>query len=168
MIKNVIREDCFYTNTYQGDSEIIQKHINHILEFDKGRVKTNRGGYQSNDITFGFDDLIKFSFDSLKAIGHPVILQNFWLNINDGYSYNDSHIHCNDGWSAVYYHKTCCEKATLEFHHLVPTIIDYDYRYAPIEKTMVFFKSYLPHSVNACNCQNHERISIAFNFIEND
>jgi hypothetical protein len=165
MIPHIISQDCFYTNTYQGDSEIIQKHINHILEFDKGRVKTNRGGYQSNDITFGFNDLIQFALKSFSLIKEPVRLDNFWININKGQDSNISHIHSITGWSAVYYHKTCCDKSTLQFQHLVPTLVDVKCEYIPKEKTMVFFNSSIPHLVNCCGNLEHERVSIAFNFI---
>jgi hypothetical protein len=166
MIKHIINQEFFFTNEYKGDSKIIQKHIDHILEFDRGRIKTNDGGYQSNEISFGFDDLIHFALNSLNSIGKNVKLNSFWLNINNGYSSNHCHIHDLTGMSAVYYHKTCCNKSTLEFHHLVPTLVNYDCEYAPIEKTMVFFEANTPHSVNPCNNPNHERISIAFNFVE--
>ena len=65
MIEKVIRKESIYLNDYTGDTDIIQKHIDHILTFDKGRVVSNRGGYQSNNITFGFDDIINFAIESL-------------------------------------------------------------------------------------------------------
>ena len=122
MIEQTIYKEIIYTNDYTGDSGVIQSHIDHILSFDPGKVVSNRGGYQSNLITFGFEDLIKFSLDSFSAINKQAQLNSFWLNINKGSDYNKTHIHDLDGWSAVYYHKVCCEKATLNFHHLVPTI----------------------------------------------
>ena len=165
MIEKVIRKESIYLNDYTGDTDIIQKHIDHILTFDKGRVVSNRGGYQSNNITFGFDDIINFAIESLASIDFNCQLSNFWLNINDGNSFNLPHIHATEeAWSVVYYHKVCCEKATLNFHSLVPTIISEQYLLHPKEKMMVFFKANIPHSVSSWGGENHERITLAFNF----
>lgn len=164
MIEKIIHKDSFFINQYQGDENQIQKHIEHILTFDKGRNFSNQGGYQSNDITFGFHDLIKFAIESLSLIGENMRLSNFWININHGNHYNSTHIHYLRDWSAVYYHKVCCDQSTLNFTHLVPTVIQNEYKHPPKEKDMVFFKSIQPHSVSACHGQDHERISIAFNF----
>ena len=164
MIEEVIYKESLFINEYTEDTDLIQKHINHILEFDQGRVKSNLGGYQSNDITFGFNDLIKFAIDSLKLIKVDARLSNFWLNINKNNHSNDPHIHDLTNWSAVYYHKVCCHDPKISFHHLVPTVIEETYSYTPKEKQMIFFKSNIPHSVSPCFNQGHERISIAFNF----
>lgn len=166
MIEQEIYKESIFINSYLGDSDIIQKHINHILEFDKGTQISNKGGYHSGNISFGFYDLINFATSSLSSIGENVSLSNFWININKGEDENISHIHAMDTWSAVYYHKVCCEKCTINFHHLVPTIVPNVFSHIPKEKTMVFFKSDKPHSVSPCNQANHERISIAFNFLK--
>jgi hypothetical protein len=165
MQERTIFKESIFINQYEGDSDVIQSHVDHIVKFDKGRVISNQGGYQSNDITFGFQDLISFALESLASIGEETKLENFWLNINKGSDYNHPHIHDVSYWSAVYYHKVCCEKATLNFHHLVPTIYSQRYSYIPKEKNIVFFKGAVAHSVSPCNEQNHERISIAFNFL---
>jgi len=165
VIEEVFHKDSFFVSQYQGDENQIQEHIKHLVSFDKGRSVSNNGGYQSNNITFGFYDLINFAIKSLDSIGEKVVLNSFWANVNRGNDYNASHVHNLIGWSAVYYHKVCCEKSTLNFHHLVPTVVEHaDYNYVPKEKNMVFFKSHQPHSVSPCYGENHERISIAFNF----
>jgi hypothetical protein len=164
MIEKEIYKESFFINQYTGDSNQIQNHIDHILTFDKGRVISNRNGYQSNDISFGFYDLIKFSIDSLLEINIKAKLCNFWLNINNGNSFNLPHIHDIHKWSGVYYHKVCCDKSTINFHHLVPTIISESFIHSPKEKEMIFFKGNKPHSVTSCGRDGHERISLAFNF----
>lgn len=164
MIEKEIYKESFYTTQYNGNVNEIQNHINHLLSFDKGRVISNRNGYQSNDITFGFFELIKFSIDSLSKINLKAKLSNFWLNINNGNSFNLPHIHDTHKWSGVYYHKVCCNESTINFHHLVPTIVSQSFLYSPKEKEMIFFKGIIPHSVTACGKDNHERISLAFNF----
>jgi hypothetical protein len=165
MQEEIILRESIFINQYEGDSDVIQSHIDHIVKFDKGRVVSNQGGYQSNIITFGFQDLISFALNSLASIDIKTKLENFWLNINKGSDYNLPHVHDTSVWSAVYYHKVCCEKATLNFHHLVPTIHSQYYSYVPQEKSMVFFKGMIPHSVSPCKEHEHERISIAMNFL---
>ena len=165
MQEEIILKESIFINQYEGDSNIIQSHIDHLVKFDKGRVVSNQGGYQSNNITFGFEDLISFGVKSLSSINVKTKLENFWLNINQGSDYNHAHVHDMSFWSAVYYHKVCCEKTFLNFHHLVPTLHQEYYRLIPKEKCMVFFKGRVPHSVSPCNEKDHERISIAFNFL---
>ena len=165
MIEHTIFKESIFVNHYKGNTDVMQEDIKHLVSFDKGRNKSNRGGYQSHDINFGFQDLIQFSVESLASIGERVRLDNFWVNINRGNDYNVVHIHKLNAWSAVYYHSVCCEKATLNFHHLVPTVAGHeDYTYVPKVRDMVFFKSQQPHSVFPCCQENHQRISIAFNF----
>jgi len=163
MIETIIHKDSFFTNEYTGDINQIDAHIKHLITFDKGRVLSNEGGYQSNDITFGFHELIVFAINSLNSINQKVKLANFWVNINKGEHSNKVHNHTLDSWSAVYYHKVCCEKSSLNFHNLIPIINSSVCSYYPKEKQMIFFKGVQPHSVSACNGVDHERISIAFN-----
>jgi len=164
MIEKIIHKDSFFINEYPGDANLIDAHIKHLTTFDKGRVVSNEGGYQSNFITFGFEDLIMFGINSLLSIGEKTKLGGFWVNINQGDHYNHPHIHEVNLWSGVYYHKVCCEKSTINFHNLIPTLNDKVCSYSPKEKQMIFFKGIQPHSVSACNGVDHERISIAFNF----
>ena len=164
MIEQIVYKESIFCNDYKGDSSVIQNHIDHLLTFDKGRTVSNRGGYQSNYITFGFHDLIQFAIESFASINKKAQLASFWLNINSGDNYNDLHIHDLKDWSAVYYHKVCCEKPTTNFHHLVPSVISDTFYLTPIEKRMVFFSGMTPHSVSPCGGENHERITLAFNF----
>ena len=164
MIEQIVSKESIFFNEYKGDTEVIENHINHILSFDKGRIVSNRGGYQSNFITFGFEDLIKFAIDSFKAIDLNAQLNSFWLNVNKGENYNKLHVHGLYDWSVIYYHKVCCEKSTTNFHHLVPAVKEDVFRLKPVERRMVFFNGMLPHSVSPCGESNHERITLAFNF----
>jgi hypothetical protein len=168
VIEQIIHKDSFFINEYLGNANEIEKQIKNILISDKGREKRRifGGGYQSNNVTFGFDELIKFAIESLAMIRENVTLANFWINLNKGNNYTHQHIHLISDWSAVYYHKICCNKASINFHNLVPAINDSLFEYSPKEKQMIFFKSLQPHSVNPCYGENHERISIAFNFIK--
>ena len=164
----LINKQSFYKTKYTGNLEIINKHINHILEFDKGRQKTNIGGYQSNFINFGFEELINFTGMAISKILEQDNLQPhldcFWLNINNGTHYNTAHIHSIHLMSCVYYHKVCCDKSPLVFTSIVPTIDTHEKKFIPQNQDLIFFDGIYPHRVDGCGHNDHERISIAFNY----
>lgn len=167
MIEKVIFKDSLYVDQFNGNLHTIDKHIEHIREFDKGVSLTNIGGYHSNNITFGFQELIDFIFNCFLKLNVKCSLSNFWLNINKGSDSNKSHVHgLLKGWSVVYYHKVCCTSSPLIFNHLVPQIITDKYCFIPQNQNIVFFRPNIPHSVEGCGNVDHERISIAFNFKE--
>ncbi len=161
--KILFKESLFHTK-YMGNIDVIDKHIEHILFFDKGRHGSNKGGYQSHDITFGFQELISFMQTSAKQISEDLVFENFWLNINKGTDYNSEHIHELNGASAVYYHKVCCDQCPIFFKHLCPHVVLDTAKVSPKEQDIVFFPSYLPHGVESCGNPEHKRISLAFNF----
>lgn len=160
----LFKESLFHTK-YDGDIDVINKHIEHILFFDKGRQRTNRGGYQSHDITFGFQELLSFLEIHLKQINQKLRLSNFWLNINKGTCYNVEHIHELEGMSVVYYHKVCCDHSPIYFKHLCPQLVTGTEKFFPKNQDIIIFPSYMPHGVEACQHEEHERISFAFNYI---
>ncbi len=162
----IIHKEVIYRDKFEGNIDIIDKHIKHILEFDKGRFKTNVGGYQSNFITFGFEELIKKGSDMCTSIGlKNNNMEGMWININDGNSFNHPHIHSFVSWSMVYYHNICCDKCPIVFTHLVPQLVDkFKYKYVPKEGDIILFSGRQPHSVMACGNPDHRRISVAMNF----
>jgi len=164
--EEIIFKQTLLKTQFKGDTNIIDLHIKHILEFDEGRVKSNIGGYQSNDITFGFQELITFVFECFKEYNSNVILDNFWLNINKGTHFNKAHIHASNTWSVVYYHRVCCEKAALYFETLTPTLNNEPKQFFPKNQEIYFFDGLLPHGTVPCEQESHERISIAFNFVK--
>ncbi len=165
MIEQEIFKQSFFVKTFTGDLSIIDKHISHIIEFDKGKQRSNVGGFHSNNITFGFEELLDSIKEGFEAINMKGNLLNFWLNINKGTDYNLPHIHgFPQVWSVVYYHKVCCDQSPLVFSHLIPTIEQDTYNFIPKNQQIVFFSGSIPHAVKGCNREDHERISMAFNF----
>jgi hypothetical protein len=164
LTEKILFKESAYVTKYEGDKNIIDKHVEHILLFDKGRVSSNQGGYQSHDITFGFQELIQFAQMCLTKLEYSFTFGNFWLNVNKGNHYNDEHIHGLTGMSAVYYHKTCCDKTPIYFKHLVPAIVETTVEFSPNDGDIIFFPSHITHGVKACGNVDHERISIAMNF----
>ena len=159
-----IFKETISVKKFNGNLDIINKHIQHIVEYDPGRKISNVGGYQSNNITFGFKELIDQAYDGTKELGIKSNLVNFWLNINTGDNYNNCHIHPTDSISVVYYHQVCCEECPIKFTHLVPQIKTNYYELRPKNQDMLFFSGTIPHSVKGCGNKEHTRISIAFNF----
>lgn len=162
--EHIILKESLFKVKYSGNLEIIDKHIEHILTFDQGRKGSNKGGYQSHDITFGFQELLTFIKNAMQSIDNETVFSNFWLNINKGNSFNNTHVHSLHGWSCVYYHKVCCDKTPIYFENLVPRIQVNQSRFVPTNQDIVFFRSYIPHGVDCCKNQDHERVSFAFNF----
>lgn len=162
-----IFKETVWVKKFNGNLDIITKHAQHIVEFDSGRNKSNVGGYQSNDITFGFQELIDQAYNGVKELknNNRVNLVNFWLNINTGDNYNNTHIHATDFISVVYYHKVCCKDCPIRFTHLVPQLKKEWFDIIPQNQDMLFFSGILPHSVKGCGNKDHTRISIAFNFV---
>ena len=48
LTEKILFKDSAYLTKYEGDKNIIDKHIEHILLFDKGRKGSNEGGYWLN------------------------------------------------------------------------------------------------------------------------
>ena len=68
MKEEIIYRQSVYRSVYTGDTEIIHLHNQHLVAFDKGRVVSNVGGYQSNNISFGYGDLINFIVEEFSKI----------------------------------------------------------------------------------------------------
>jgi len=172
MQEHILDKRSIFISKFTGDISKIDENINSIKNLDKGRVITNVNGYQSNDIPYGFTELVKEVGAGVREIlqSDKPNLINFWLNINNGYSKNVSHIHQNKNgnsffsFSCVYYHKVCCNECPIVFENLIPSIFSDHYAYAPKNQEIIFFWGSIPHRVEPCSQENHERISIAFNF----
>jgi len=159
-----IFKETIWVKKFNGNLDIITKHAQHIVEYDPGREVSNVGGYQSNNITFGFKELIEQAHEGIKELNYEAKLVNFWLNINKGDDYNFPHIHAINFVSVVYYHQVCCEECPIRFTHLVPQIRPEYYEIRPKNQDMLFFSGTIPHSVKGCGNKDHTRISLAFNF----
>lgn len=170
--EHILDKRSIFISKFTGDLSKIDKNIDSIKNLDKGRTISNINGYQSNPIPYGFTELVKEVGAGVKEILNieKPFLSSFWLNINDGYSRNNSHIHSDItgntlfSFSCVYYHKVCCDKSPIVFENLIPTIFPMEHPYYPQNQDIIFFWGSIPHRVEPCMEENHERISIAFNF----
>lgn len=142
--------------------------------------------FYNNENILGLPQLVElhtFIKDTVQNIHQSVGLYgnveftNSWFSINRKYSYHESHNHCPDIWSGVYYVQAEESDATISFLNKV--MIDSGWPYSakkaaqtdfvsnkvtcPVKTGMlIVFPSYLDHMVNQ-HLTDNERVTIAFN-----
>jgi uncharacterized protein (TIGR02466 family) len=169
------------------DNSVLEQEIKQHQEIDPGRQRSNRGGYQSNDVDVtSYPELTKLKnivescfsscFNDWKITNHENHrITNIWININKFGDSNLSHIHPQSLFSAVYYVKTnsshppLCFESPCAQNFLLSSITDsetvYTYNtihYEVFPGKLIIFPSWLFHYVDAQTI-NEERISVAFN-----
>jgi uncharacterized protein (TIGR02466 family) len=154
---------------------------------DSGRVISNYGGWQSNDVQAGecpaIDKLIAYLNTEIKEcatqVGLPELeLYNLWVNINPPGSYNHLHNHVGSVLSGSYYVDAKPEQGNIQFerndtaeYHIPKNIFKETYytstraTYAAKTGALYIFPGWLKHSVQG-NYTEQDRISIAFNYGE--
>jgi len=161
--------------------------ISKCLELKKesaGRVCSNNGGWQSNNIDKNleqfselFNEIFNISLEfsnflELNLVGEIC----FWANINKYRDFNGMHIHTNCVLSGVYYAKFPKNSGEIVFHHPSPSIqhdwvsqINYNnynsiqWKFVPEDGDFMLFPSWLYHHVNPNLNDEEDRISISFN-----
>ena len=142
--------------------------------------------FYSNEDIIGLPQLINlktFIKNTVQQVHNSVGLSgelkftNSWFNINRKYGYHETHNHCPDIWSGVYYLQAQEADATISFTNRI--LIDSGWPYSaqkivhtdfvsskmtcPVKTgLLVVFPSYLDHNVDQ-QLSDNERISIAFN-----
>ncbi len=151
-----------------------------------GRIISNRNGWQSADIYSDtnkeLEELEKYilqnSIELLSQMGYntDIHVTNFWFNVNNENSVNLPHIHDNSILSGVFYLSLGKSPGFLTFHrehkdtyilashktHRLTLLNSSTIAYAPVEKRLILFPAWLPHSVDTSGT-NEPRISMAFN-----
>jgi len=174
------------------DNKPVEKFCKKLAEKSKGRVLSNVGGWQSDDLYFHekTDNKLKPLFnliwlelknvaDKLDLLEHYKLNENtlqFWININNQENYNAIHNHPCSFLSGVYYVKVPKNSGNIIFHHPNPLMKFWYQQYTktlsheshptvfvePKENKLVIFPSWLEHVVEP-NKSKKDRISIAFN-----
>lgn len=154
---------------------------------DKGRVISNYGGWQSNDLNSGensqFDNLIAYLNQEVnqcaKQVGlKPLELYNIWININPPGSYNNLHNHVGSVLSGVYYVSSEETQGNIQFErsdqaeYHIPVEVEKETYFTSTKCTykaktgaLYIFPGWLKHNVQG-NFSNKDRISISFNYGE--
>lgn len=154
-----------------------------------GRVLSNMGGWQSNDLypeqnIAVFRQLVSSLTESINYIlendycitDRVANVSQYWININKGHNANQVHIHPGAFLSGVYYVSAPEGSGSIHFERdskeiyamgclkiggktVVSTM---NCEYKPKTGRLLLFPGWLPHSVLP-NTTDEERISIAFN-----
>jgi uncharacterized protein (TIGR02466 family) len=154
---------------------------------DKGRVVSNSGGYQSNDIRSSeceeVDKLVAHLNTEINLCAAQVgmkdlELYNIWININPPGGYNHLHNHVGSVLSGVYYVDADTDQGNIQFErndgaeYHIPTDTAQETYYTSTRATyacktgaLYIFPGWLKHSVQG-NRSNKDRISISFNYGE--
>ena len=149
----------------------------------ENRVKSNRGGWQSDDIYFDkflefaeMENVIRDKLNEIAPLINPSLKlapSNVWININKKGDFNAKHFHPCAAMSGVFY--VSCNSLSgkvrffpynLQQHYPIDTTgssIFYEHvTYTPSNGLLLIFPSWLEHEAETCQ-STEDRISIAFN-----
>ena len=180
-----------FESTVQGvDNAGIASYSRMLREKTQGVTISNRGGWHSNEVLNPlpenlvefFNTLEKFvaeyigSFTSINSLK----LGNFWININGPNDYNLVHDHQNSILSGVYYvevpegdsgNLVIERDDTAEFflgrYKGAGPFFTLEHSFTPEAGKLIMFPAWTKHRVERNNT-NKERISIAFNFVDEE
>lgn len=164
-------------------------------EIDKrGRIVSNRHGWQSNDSWFIKEENKKINlyihnmverifYDSLDHSGELTFtILNCWININPAKTYNLTHTHPGCDFAGVFYVKLPEDSPPITFVNIHDNSLNtsmyseniinnwgsaHQYNVFPSEGSMILFPAAIPHCVDE-NQSEEDRISLAFNLSVSD
>lgn len=168
------------------DNSALKKFAYDKQKTDEGRILSNHGGWQSNDIKpnefLEIDKLIQTIDKEIAIIASQTGLKypklyNIWVNINTPGSYNNLHHHVDAIFSGVYYVDASTEQGNIQFergdnaeYHIPQEMIEKVTYYTSSKATyaaktggLYIFPGWLKHNVES-NKTNKDRISISFNY----
>jgi uncharacterized protein (TIGR02466 family) len=187
---NCYKTDIFKQSIYSFKLNLNLEEINNFcLDFEKnneGRIVSNLGGFQSNNLDFNTPIVNKISSLILNNVNYvskkyfklnrSLGISNIWFNINRYKDYNSKHTHPKSLLSGVFYSKVPDNSGSIRFFNSESAEIffaDVDmmeftkynsssYLLKPEVSFLHIFPSFLNHSVEP-NLSNQERISFSFN-----
>jgi uncharacterized protein (TIGR02466 family) len=163
---------------------------NYCLEYEKndnGRILSNFGGFQSNDLDLNIPIVNELSNLILNNVSYVsknyfkfsqlLNITNIWFNINRYKDNNNKHIHPNSLFSGVFYSKIPDNSGYIKFFNSESAevflanvnIIEYNkynsssFRLKPEVSFLHIFPSFLSHCVEPNLSKTEERISFSFN-----
>ena len=175
-----------YDASLDLDNKILEQFCIELSKKDRGRQKSNSGGWQSNDLQQDsrLDPLVsEISYHSnsfFRELGLVMEagMTNIWANVNKYGDFNREHLHPSSKISGVYYVKVPEKSGNFVFLHPCYDIMGYDWHYdgnpgsdyvTPAKKlhptpgTLILFPSWLKHFVEPNMNLTEKRISISFN-----
>jgi len=187
-------QDLFKTPVYKTtlslDKKTLTSYCLSMAKKDKGRIVSNEGGWQSNDLKDNhsiLNDLIFLIQEHCSLYTKELDIKSFnkvnniWININGYKDYNQIHCHPKCLISGVYYVKTPEDCGNIYFQHPSYNNFQYDWKaektnnfnsYNSVEWWMpssagllYLFPSWLNHCVKPNLNKKEKRISISFNLL---
>jgi uncharacterized protein (TIGR02466 family) len=172
------------------DNSALEEYCLKQKKSQSGRIVSNQGGWQSNDLDFTAPELapllaeISFRLNKLhkelQLIDDGIqVIDNMWANVNGPGSYNLLHLHPASIFSGVYYVKGNEKSGSIRFRNpnlplefVIPPrqIKEFNgfnsssWKIYPEPGKLVIFPSWLLHDVSP-NQDSADRISISFNSI---
>ena len=187
---NCYKTDIFQQSIYSFKLNLDLEEINNFcLNFEKnnkGRVVSNYGGFQSNNLDFNIPTVNKIISLILHRVNHVskeyfkfnkfLNISNIWFNINRYKDSNSKHMHPNSLLSGVFYSKVPDNSGDIKFFNSDSIITffsnvdmikcnkynSFSYILKPETSFLHIFPSFLHHCVEP-NLSNEERISFSFN-----
>ena len=176
------------TETLRLDNSRIEKFCYALQASSSGRVASNGGGWQSNDLpldTPELQELFQAITGKLNELHHYFnfnpsmrqVIDETWVNISRKGNFNYDHAHPGKFFSCVYYVKGGQHKGNINFttpveahaytihNHMVAghnSFTGNALSIPPITGELIIFPAWLNHSVRQ-NETDEDRISIAVN-----
>ena len=166
--QNSYIQDIFKISIYKKflplNNKPIKEYCLNLRKENKGRIRSNSGGWQSND-------LLNFK--------KKLSIDNIWVNINGYKDSNKTHSHPQCILSGVYYVKTPKNSGNIFFNNTSDDVIQHSWQknlfnnyncynspewFLPsLEGYIYLFPSWLKHYVEPNMNEKEERISLSFN-----
>ena len=170
------------------DNAKLEKFAQGLKAASGGRVVSNSGGWQSNNLDLRAPELLEL-LETVDAKLNEVhahfgfshktrqVIAEAWININNRGGFNRTHNHPGSFFSCVYYVKGGPGKGDIAFHSPIeahaytisPSLVanqnaftGHDMFIPPVTGNLLIFPSWLKHHVRP-NDTDEDRISIALN-----
>jgi uncharacterized protein (TIGR02466 family) len=177
-----------YKTKLKLDNKKIIKYCLELSKKNKGRIISNIGGWQSNNLKSS-DSILNNLFLEIKKHGNefakfiklkfPLYENGLWININGYKDFNTTHFHGNCLLSGVYYLQTPKDCGNILFENPANDLMQSNWFnenlkeknnytsekwWLPNEESLLYiFPSWLKHSVEPNLNKKDKRISISFN-----
>jgi len=187
-IQDIFKTPVYSTHLKAIDNKALARQCIDFSRKDKGRVISNVGGYQSNNVAnVKFLSFLISSIDiacntfnkDFDLKGLPT-LNEMWINISGYKDNNQVHNHGANSMSGVYYVQTPSKCGPIMFCHPAYDLVTLSYNnkmnnfnaynsprwFLPAEAGLLYlFPGYLNHSVEPNMNKTTKRISISFNVL---
>lgn len=193
-VENQSIQDIFKISIYKTklslNNKEIENYCHQLKDKNKGRIKTNVGGWQSNDLLKDnkiLDNLISSIVNNANEFAKhldfkkKLSMDNIWININSYKDFNKTHCHANCLISGVYYVKTPKNCGNITFVNNnsdniyncwgIHQFNNYNNYNSPewfipsLENHLYLFPNWLNHYVQPNMNEKEDRISISFNLL---